>query len=57
MSDALIFFFAYGYLGHNTKGYQKVRRLVRWNQYLLINYDYKLSREYNTTNALSVVKI
>ena len=39
-----------------TRGYQKVRRLMRWNQYLL-SYAYKFSREYKTTNVLSVVKI
>ena len=39
-----------------TRGYQKVRRLMRWNQYLL-SYVYKFSREYNTTNVLSVVNI
>ena len=39
-----------------TRGYQKVRRLMLWNQYLL-SYAYKFSREYKTINVLSVVKI
>ena len=39
-----------------TRGYQKVRRLMPWNQYFL-SYAYKFSREYYTTNVLLVVKI
>ena len=39
----------------STRGYQKVRRMMRWNQYLL-NYAYKFCREYKTTYILSVVK-
>ena len=40
----------------NTRGYQKVRRLMRYNQYLL-SYAYKFCRGYKTTNVLTVVKI
>ena len=39
-----------------TRGYQKVRRLMRLNQYLW-SYAYKFCRGYKTTNVLSVVKI
>ena len=35
---------------------KKVRRLVRWNLYLL-SYAYKFCRENNTTNVLLVVEI
>ena len=36
-----------------TRGYQKVRRLVRWNLYIL-SYAYNFCRENKTTNFLLV---
>ena len=40
----------------DTKGYQKLRRLVRWYLYLL-SYAYNFCKENKTTNVLLVVKI
>ena len=40
----------------NTRGYQKVRRLMQWNQYFL-SYANRFYREYKTTNVLLVVKV
>ena len=40
----------------STRCYQKLRGLMRWNQYFL-RYAYKCCREYKTTNILLVVKI
>ena len=45
--------FSYTYICIYTRGYQKVRRLMWWNQY----NAYKLCREYKTTHVLSALTI
>ena len=37
-----------------TGVYQKVGRLISWNQYLL-GYAYKFCREYKTTNVVLII--